>query len=224
MARKLALPFALVPILAAAVLAAAASPSVAHPDAPAGASATSATAATAATTASTASAVQTEMLFWIDDAAGKLGELAKAMPEDKYSWRPGEGVRSVGEVYMHVAAANFGVPSFSGVKAPAGFSFAGFEQSKTKKDEIVQTLNDSFKHMENALKNSSAADLEKPAELFGMKTTVRGTYMLLLSHAHEHLGQSIAYARTNGVVPPWTAREQAAAKAAADKKSAAGKE
>ena len=170
--------------------------------------------------------VKSEVLTWLKDAESKLIELAEATPEGKYSWRPGKGVRSTGEVFMHVATANYGLPGFVGVKAPDGFDFATFEKSKTKKAEIVSTLKASFEHMENAWNNMSEADLDKPAEFFGMKTTTRGAYLLLLSHCHEHLGQSIAYARSNGVVPPWTARQEAAMakeKAASEKENAASK-
>lgn len=157
------------------------------------------------------STVKDEILMWIQDAESKLIELAEATPENKYAYRPGKGVRSTGEVFMHVATANYGLPSFAGVKPPEGFDFATFEKSKTKKADIVQTLRASFEHMGTALKGMSEEDLEKPAEFFGMKTTSRGAYLLLLSHCHEHLGQSIAYARSNGVVPPWTARMEAEA-------------
>ncbi len=155
--------------------------------------------------------VKGEMLMWIQDAEKKLIELSDAMPEAKYSWRPGKGVRSVGEVFMHVAAANYGIPTFIGVAPPEGFEFASYEKSLTKRADITKALKDSFAHMKQSLMNASDADLEKPAEFFGLKTTARGAYLLLLSHAHEHLGQSIAYARSNNVTPPWTAREQAAA-------------
>ena len=151
--------------------------------------------------------VKGDILFWIQDAEGKLLQLAEAMPEKTYEWRPDKGVRSVGEVYMHVAAANYGVPSFIGVKPPEGFNFGTYEKSLTKKADIVAALRSSFAHMEASLTAMSDADLEKPAEFFGMKTTTRGAYFLLLSHAHEHLGQSIAYARSNKVTPPWTAQQ-----------------
>ncbi len=165
--------------------------------------------------------VRGEMLMWIKDAEGKLVQLSDAVPEAKYSWRPGKDVRSSGEVFMHVAAANYGLPSFIGVKPPEGFDFMTYEKSLTKKADIQKALKDSFAHMEGALMNATDEDLDKPAEFFGMKTTVRGTYMLLLSHCHEHLGQSIAYARVNGITPPWTAKEQAAAAAKeAEKKKA----
>jgi uncharacterized damage-inducible protein DinB len=162
--------------------------------------------------------VKAEMIMWISDAEGKLNQLAEAMPESKYTWRPAEGVRSPGEVFMHVAAANFGIPSYWGVKPPAGFEFATYEKSLTKKADIQKALQESFAHVKKALAAASDADLEKPAEFFGMKTTVRSGYLLVLSHVHEHLGQSIAYARMNGVVPPWSAKQAEAEKAAAPKK------
>jgi uncharacterized damage-inducible protein DinB len=164
------------------------------------------------------SGVKGEMLMWIKDAEQKLEQLADAMPEGKYAWRPGKDVRSVGEVYMHVATANFGVPGFMGVQPPAGFDFATYEKSLAKKADISKALKESFGHMEGALMNLSDADLEKPVEMMGMKMTTRGAFMLLLSHAHEHLGQSIAYARMNGVTPPWTAAQQAKMKEAEKKK------
>ena len=153
--------------------------------------------------------VKGEILMWIQDAEDKLIQLAEAMPENKYGWSPAKGVRTVGEVFLHVSAANYGVPSFIGVPAPAGFDFATYEHSLTKKSDIVKSLKDSFAHMKGALEATSDADMDKPAEFFGMKTTSRGTYLLLLSHAHEHLGQAIAYARSNKVTPPWTAKQQA---------------
>jgi len=153
--------------------------------------------------------VKGEILMWIQDANEKLVALAEAMPESAYAWTPEKGVRTVGEVFMHVAAANYGIPSLVGVKPPEGFKFQTYEASLTKKSDIVKALKDSFAHAEAALKAASDADLDKPAEFFGMKTTVRGAYLLLLSHGHEHLGQSIAYARSNKVTPPWSAKEQA---------------
>jgi len=162
--------------------------------------------------------VQPEMLAWIQDAEEKLLDLARAVPESKYSWSPDKGVRTFGEIFMHVAAANFGVPGFAGTPPPAGFKFDGYEHSLTKKDDIIKALQASFAHMEGAFKGMTPEQLDTPAEFFGLKTTRRGAWMLLLSHAHEHLGQAIAYARMNKITPPWTAREEAEAKA---KKAAA---
>lgn len=162
-----------------------------------------------------------EILHFFKDAENKLNDLAAATPEAKYAWSPGKGVRTTGEVFMHVASANYGIPSFWGVKPPEGFNFETHEKSLTKKADIQKDLAASFTYMEQALMAMSDADLEKPAEFFGMKTTVGAGYLLVLSHSHEHLGQSIAYARMNGIVPPWTARQEAAMKAEAAKKAGA---
>jgi len=150
-----------------------------------------------------------DMLFWMSDAESKLMQLAEAMPEDKYSWRPGEGVRSTAEVFMHVAAANFGIPSFWGVKPPVeNFDFQTYEKSLTSKADIQNALKDSFAHVKKSFDSATDADLNKMVKSFLGETTERRVYLLILSHQHEHLGQMIAYARSNGVVPPWSAKQQ----------------
>lgn len=169
-----------------------------------------------------AASVKDEMLFWISDAESKLNELAEATPEDKYGWRPAEGVRSTGEVFLHVAAANFGMPSFWGVTPPEGFKFEGYEASMTKKADIQNALKTSFAHMKKSLESADDATFAKQVKLFGMESSVRGVYMLMLSHAHEHLGQSIAYARSNGIAPPWTARQNEQIEAAKAQAKEAG--
>lgn len=145
-----------------------------------------------------------DMLTWFKDAESKLAQLAEAMPAGKYAWRPGKGVRSPAEVFMHVAAANYGLPLFAGVKPPEGFKIETYERSLTKKADIVRALKNSFEHLNQALMNTSDEELDRRITFFGREQTVRSMYLLLLSHNHEHLGQSIAYARVNGIVPPWT--------------------
>ena len=189
MSHRTAFRIALAPIVLAASLSAGSKAFAQHDAAPAG--------------------VKGEILMWISDAEDKLGQLADAIPESKYGWSPTKEVRTVRQVFMHVAAANFGIPGFIGIKAPEGFDFGAYEKSLTKKSDVMKAMKDSFTHMKAGLTAMSDADMDKPAELFGMKTTHRGAYMLLMSHAHEHLGQSIAYARSIGVTPPWTAKEQA---------------
>lgn len=142
-----------------------------------------------------------------NDVEKKLKDLAEAIPEEKYSWRPGEGVRSVKEVVVHVASANYYLPSMIGVKPPEGVS-QDMEKTITEKSKAIEVLTESFEHFRTALKQMSDADLDKPAELFGQKSDVRTLLFDLLNHTHEHLGQLIAYARVNEIVPPWTAARQ----------------
>ncbi len=166
-----------------------------------------ATAHAAGQAESSSQGVKAEILAGIGDAESKLNQLAEAMPEDKYAWRPGEGVRSVGEVFVHVMGANYAIPRYLGVQPPEGLDVRALSKSLTTKADIRKALADSFVYLKSKLAAMSDADLDKPAELFGMKTTVRGGYLVVLGHVHEHLGQSIAYARMNGVVPPWSAKQ-----------------
>lgn len=156
--------------------------------------------------------VKSEMLMWIKDSESKLNQLAEAMPANKYAWRPGKGVRSVGEVYMHVASANYGIPTLWGAKAPEGFDIRTYEKSLTTKADIQKALKESFVSLEKNIEAMTDADFEKPVNLFGTQTTARGACLLILSHCHEHLGQSIAYARSNKVTPPWSLADATAAK------------
>jgi len=159
-----------------------------------------------------------EMLMNASGVEQKILDLVKAMPQDKFTWRPGEGVRSVSEVFLHIAGANYLFPSFVGAKIPDGIDLKTLEQSTTDKAKIAEIVKTSFASFRDNLSNLSDADLDKTGKLFGMETTYRNIYLIALTHMHEHLGQSIAYARTNGVVPPWTAEQEAKAKAQKEKK------
>jgi uncharacterized damage-inducible protein DinB len=140
-------------------------------------------------------------------AQREIVSLAQAMPQEKYTWRPAEGVRSVSEVYLHMAAANFGLTAVAGAPPSPGFKFQGFEKSTTDKAKIVELLNQSFEYAETSIANMSDADLVKPKK-FQEYNTVGDILFHVVAHAHEHLGQSIAYARSIGIVPPWTAERQ----------------
>ena len=149
--------------------------------------------------------VRGEILRQIEDAEKKLNALAEAMPAEKYGWRPAEKVRSVGEVFMHVAGGNYFLPTFWGVKPPEGVNPREFEKSGGDKAKVIATMKASFEHVRTAIKNAPEADLAKAIKLFGEDATQRQAMMVAANHNHEHLGQAIAYARMNGVAPPWSA-------------------
>ena len=131
--------------------------------------------------------------------------LAKAIPADKYAWRPAEGVRSIGEVYAHVVSANYGFAKMLGTDFPAGIDPKGIIATAGDKAKIVQELKDSFAHMREAIQAIKDSDLDKSQKLpRNRQSTVRGTFIFITGHYGEHLGQSIAYARQSGIVPPWT--------------------
>jgi uncharacterized damage-inducible protein DinB len=145
--------------------------------------------------------------------------LAESVPAEKYAWRPAEGVRSIGEVSTHIVAANYGVARALGTPPPAGFDFNSITAMATDKAKTVEALKDSFAHFRQAIQALSDADADKPQKMFGRQTTLRGSFLLITGHFGEHLGQSIAYARMNGVVPPWTEEQQQQQKQAEKPKS-----
>ncbi len=154
--------------------------------------------------------LRAEMLMNASDVEQKVLGLVNAVPQEKFTWRPGEGVRSISEVYLHIAGANYLFPSFAGgSKMPEGMDPKTYEQATTDKAKIAEIVKQSFASFRDNLTKLSDADFDKTAKIFGMEMTYRGIYLLALTHMHEHLGQSIAYARTNGVVPPWTAEREA---------------
>jgi uncharacterized damage-inducible protein DinB len=153
--------------------------------------------------------VRGSLLFQIDQAQDKLLQLANAIPAEKYGWRPAEGVRSVGEVFNHVASANYFFPTIwkSTVAMPAGIDPRTFEKEMGgDKAKTIDTLTKSFAHVRAAITAASEADLNTKLNIFGHEGTVRDAMLVVVTHAHEHLGQAIAYARSNGVVPPWSAK------------------
>jgi len=146
--------------------------------------------------------LRVEVLLSLTDAENKLVALAEKFPQDKYGWRPMEGVRSPSEVFMHVAATNFRYPRLLGVQAPAGLP-QNFEQV-TEKAKVIDLLKQSFAFIKQSVMNLPDADLGKSVRVYGRDSTYEGVLIVMLQHAHEHLGQSIAYARMNHIVPPWT--------------------
>jgi uncharacterized damage-inducible protein DinB len=154
-----------------------------------------------------ASGFRAEYVAEVEAVGKKLVDLAESIPADKYGWRPGPGVRSVGEVFMHVVGANSTLPSFLGARRMEGISRES-EKTVTDKAKIVELLKKSVENAKAAAMSISDADLEKKVKTFGdREMTGRQVLMTMLNHMHEHLGQAIAYARMNGVTPPWSARE-----------------
>jgi uncharacterized damage-inducible protein DinB len=134
----------------------------------------------------------------------KFTRLAEAIPAEKYTWRPAADVRSFAEVFLHVSAANYNLYKMVGTPPPTGLDLKNLEKSTTDKAKIIATLKDSFAHARQAIKAMPDADLEKSMDWFGGKNTERGVLLFIVRHGAEHLGQSIAYSRMAGVVPPWT--------------------
>jgi uncharacterized damage-inducible protein DinB len=152
---------------------------------------------------------QAKFLADMKDVQSKFVGLAQAIPQDKFTWRPGDGVRSVAEVFLHVAGGNYGLTQIMGAPPAPGYNRQGFETSTTDKAAIIDQLNKSFAYMDDYVQSLSPADLQKAHQMFGRASTGYDVLFTIIDDLHEHLGQQIAYARQNGVVPPWTAERQA---------------
>ena len=143
----------------------------------------------------------------------KIVGLAKATPASAYEWKPAKEARSTGEVVIHVAADNYFMPVLMGVAAPAetGIDAKGrhktveaFEKRTMTRDQIIAELEKSFEFLERTMSEMPDTKLEEQPKFESRKITTRGLWIATASHLHEHLGQLIAYARSNNVTPPWS--------------------
>jgi uncharacterized damage-inducible protein DinB len=160
------------------------------------------------------------------DLIGQFGYMQKqilrledAIPVAKMTWRPNKDVRSISEVYSHIAFGNYMLAKFAGATLPEGMTITSpadekkWETMSTDKKVISEQLVKSFDFLKDAVKKMPDESLDNMVDFFGQKMNARSVLLILLGHQHEHLGQSIAYARMVGVVPPWTAEQMAAEKA-----------
>lgn len=148
----------------------------------------------------------------LEQVEQKLVGLAEAIPEEQWGWRPGEGVRSIGEVFMHVAADNYFIPAMVGAEAPAETGIRGddfntavaYERRTMNKPQTIEAMRASFAHVRGIAATLSHDDLHASHSFFGNEMSGIQIWLLTATHLHEHLGQSIAYARSVGVAPPWS--------------------
>ena len=145
-----------------------------------------------------------QSLLDLETMQKKFVDLANAFPADKLNWRPTPDSRSFAEVLLHVSGERYQILHLMDTPLPAGFDGKTYEKSTTDKAKVIATLKDSFDHAKTAIKAMPDADLDKSMDWFGGKNTERGILLFIVRHAAEHLGQSIAYARFTGIVPPWT--------------------
>jgi uncharacterized damage-inducible protein DinB len=136
-------------------------------------------------------------------SARKLVALAEAMPESSMTWRPMEGVASVADAYMHIARYNYYYPDVALGVAP-GADYEAWQGHVTDKAEVVRILRTSMDHVRAVMDGLTDEDLNRPTRLYGREVGQWAVLLQLVTHMNEHLGQEIAYARMNGVAPPWS--------------------
>lgn len=149
--------------------------------------------------------VQTETTNQISFVAGRILQLAEAIPEEKYSWTPEEGVRTVSGVMIHVISANYFFGSKLGGTLPQGVNMETLEQDLKSKSDLTAALIQSADFITTsikAVKDDALADkIEFP---FPGDYTTMSAILIAQGHCNEHLGQLIAYSRMNGITPPWS--------------------
>jgi uncharacterized damage-inducible protein DinB len=138
-----------------------------------------------------------------EHVSSQLLSLAEAIPADKYTWRPGPGVRSTSEVILHDAAANLFLLSLAGEKLPPEIN-PEFEKKITAKPEVIAWLKRSLDAVKAARARTNATAMRRSVKTFAGPATVADVYQRILIHNNEHMGQLVAYARMNGIAPPWS--------------------
>lgn len=157
-----------------------------------------------------------QALVDLENMQKKFVELANALPAEKLTWRPSADSRSFAEVFLHVAAERYGILGLMGAETPAGVDRKGLEKSTTERARIVEELNKSYDFAHKTIEGMTNAEFAKLLPKLGPQANAGDVVYILVADAHEHLGQSIAYARENGITPPWTVEAQ---KKAAEKKA-----
>ncbi len=147
---------------------------------------------------------QKETAGSVSFASGQIMMLAQAIPSDKYAWTPQTGVRTAAQVCTHVVSANYFFASKLGAKIPEGVKMETLEADLNTKEAIASELKRSFEVVIAAIKNTPDASLATKVEFpFPGEYTQMTACLIVVAHANEHLGQLIAYARSNSIVPPW---------------------
>jgi hypothetical protein len=154
-----------------------------------------------------AAAVKASFVADLDNLHNKFLALAQAFPQDKYTWRPMDGVRSVSEVLMLAAMEGYSfIPSgFGGKPADLGSrEDAAKLRTLSDKNAVIDHLNKGFAHAKQQLESIDPSTLTAKRKMMGQDRSVVDIALFIGGDLHEHLGQLIAYARTNHIVPPWS--------------------
>lgn len=156
-------------------------------------------------TKESAAAVKASFIADIETMRAKFVGLAEAFPQDKYTWRPMDGVRSVSEVLMLIATEGYGfAPTSLGGKPALSREDSGKLGGISDKPEVIDHLNKGFAYAKQSLESIDPSTLVGKRRAMGQDRSTAEIVLLVAGDMHEHLGQLIAYARMNRIVPPWS--------------------
>ena len=151
---------------------------------------------------------QNELAGMIKFNSGRVLSLAEAIPAEKYTWSPSDGVRNIGQAMMHIASANYFFGMKLGATIPEGIDPMTVEKSAEGKEEIMAALKKSYDFIMEASKAVTTASLSDQVEFPFGKFSKSNTMMIVMAHCGEHMGQLVAYARMNDITPPWSEKEE----------------
>ena len=155
--------------------------------------------------------VMADLTNQVSETQKKIVDLAKAMPEAAFNWRAGKA-RTTAEVLQHIIAENYFLPALAGqaipgdvnIKADDYKTVQAYENRKAPRAEVLADLEKSFAHFTSAMSKVAPKQLSDTVSAFGMKFGGQQYWIMTTTHLSEHLGQLIAYARANDIVPPWS--------------------
>ena len=104
---------------------------------------------------------------------------------------------------MHIVTANYYLLSMTGEKLPPDLK-EDTGKTVTDKAQVIAWLKRALEAVKTSHDGLKVADHERKVTVMKREATVDGVYLRILVHANEHMGQLVAYARMNGVVPPWS--------------------
>jgi hypothetical protein len=147
------------------------------------------------------------MIGQVAFGGGRIMQLAEAIPEGDYDWAPSDGVRNTGEVVVHLLGSLYFIPSMMGAEIPENIT-RDLEKTLTDKSEILTNLKNSLEFASGFLKSYDTANFDKMVKTPFGEYSQRMMILIINNHVHEHLGQLIAYARSNDVTPSWSKMEE----------------
>lgn len=145
-----------------------------------------------------------EFLQQFDGSMEKVIALAEAVPAEKYARPAVPSAMPLGRIFAHIASYNYEYPARAmGIAPPAGIDRDTLERV-AEKAQVVALLRRSADHVRQSVRRMPEAQLARTTTLYGREVPQWAVLLQLLAHMNDHMGQSIAYARASGVVPPWS--------------------
>ena len=145
-----------------------------------------------------------EFLHQFDQSMWRVLALAEAVPAGTYARRPVPAVKPLAHTFAHIARFNYEYPARAmGIAAPPGIDPDTLERV-AEKAQVVALLRRSAEHVRQVVRQMPESQLSQMTTLYDRRVPQWAVLLQLLAHMDDHLGQSIAYARVSGVVPPWS--------------------